>query len=129
MTQHNDAHAQHEHYIAPVSLYVRTFVALLILTVLTVAIAQVDFGSWNIIIAMAVAVTKASLVLLFFMGLKWDKKINAIFFVSSLVFLGIFLGYCLLDIGYRSEGDIVEGKQFGFKSPVKLIKPSSQPHD
>jgi cytochrome c oxidase subunit IV len=129
MTQHNAQHEHHNHFIAPVSLYVRTFVALLVLTVLTVAIAQVDFGSWNIIIAMAVAVTKASLVVLFFMGLKWDKKINAVFFVSSLLFLGIFLGYCLLDVNYRAQGDLIESQQFGLKSPVKLIKAEPKQHD
>ena len=66
--------SEHHHHIAPVKYYVGTFGALLALTILTVAVAQFDFSEWNIIIAMIVAVSKASLVLMFFMGLLWDKK-------------------------------------------------------
>eukprot|EP01051_Picozoa_sp_SAG22_P032089 SAG22_NODE_13352_length_409_cov_1.741935_1_plen_82_part_01 len=53
---------QKDHFIVPVSYYVMVLVALLILTVVTVVIAQFDFGSFNILVAMLVAVVKASLV-------------------------------------------------------------------
>ena len=117
MTEHHNN--QHAHFIVPVKYYVGTFAALLLLTVVTVAVAQFDFGAMNIVIAMAVAVAKASLVAAIFMGLKWDKKINLVFFVSSLIFLGIFLGYALLDINYRKETDSVEQGNFGLVTPVK----------
>ena len=111
--------SEHHHHIAPVKYYVGTFGALLALTILTVAVAQFDFGEWNIIIAMIVAVSKASLVLMFFMGLLWDKKINAIFFLSCILFLGLFVGFCVLDIGYRGDTDPVEAMQYGVKAPVR----------
>ena len=54
-----------EHFIIPLKYYVITLVALLILTVVTVLVAQVDLGFLNIYVAMAVAAVKASFVILF----------------------------------------------------------------
>lgn len=125
MTQHND---QHAHFIVPVRYYISTFVALLILTVITVAVARFDFGSMNIVIAMGVAVFKASLVASIFMGLKWDKKVNLVFFVSSILFLGIFLGYALLDVNYRKDTDSIEAGTHALKSPVKIVSPAHLDH-
>jgi cytochrome c oxidase subunit 4 len=121
MTESHDNQHSH-HFVPPVRYYLGTFIALLILTVITVAIAQVDFGSWNIVVAMGVAVVKATLVSMFFMGLKWDKRINTAFFVASLLFLGIFLGLGVSDVFTRHQTDEIEAGNHNLKSPVKLIK-------
>ena len=78
---------------------------MLILTGITVGAAYVDFGSStvNIIIAMLIATFKASLVALIFMHLRHDKPLNSIIFVSSLIFLGILLGFCLIDLNSRER--------------------------
>lgn len=126
MTQH-DSHSSH-HHIVPVAYYVRTFVALLILTVITVAASRVNFGTWNVPIAMFIAIIKASLVGMVFMGLRWDKGINGVFFLGSFVFLGIFIAITMSDIVFRPMTDVVEGPRFGFKQPIGMIKePSSEP--
>ncbi len=85
--------------------YLLTLIALLILTGVTVGAAYVDFGSStvNIIIAMLIATVKASLVALIFMHLRHDKALNSIIFVSSLIFLGILLGFCMIDLGSRER--------------------------
>ncbi len=85
--------------------YLLTLIALLILTGITVGAAYVDFGSStvNIIIAMLIATFKASLVALIFMHLRHDKPLNSIIFVSSLIFLGILLGFCLIDLNSRER--------------------------
>ena len=62
----------------------RVLAALLVLTYVTVAVTNFDFGPWNLWIAMGVAVLKAALVVLFFMHLKYDKPFNAIVFIVSL---------------------------------------------
>jgi len=116
------------HHIAPVRHYVAAFVALLILTVLTVAVAQVNFGDWNIVVAMLVAITKASVVILIFMGLLWDRKIHLVLFLGSFIFIGIFFIFTLADISFRSEMDPAEGQRFGFKTPVKLVPAGSVKH-
>jgi cytochrome c oxidase subunit 4 len=63
----------------------------------------VELGAANVVIAMAIATFKASLVCLFFMQLKYDKKFNLIAFLSSLIFLGLFLGFTLIDIKFRQD--------------------------
>jgi len=68
----SDSH-QHSHFIVPVKYYIGTFLSLLVLTFVTVTISRFDFGTFNIVVAMLVAIVKASLVISFFMGLRWDK--------------------------------------------------------
>ncbi len=109
----------HKHFVVPAHYYVKTFVALLVLTVVTVLVAQFNFGKWNIVIAMAVALIKACLVGAIFMGLKWDKKINVAFFVMSFAFLAIFLTFSLLDVSSRAQADPLESGTFNLKSPVR----------
>ncbi|HYP08035.1 MAG TPA: cytochrome C oxidase subunit IV family protein [Bryobacteraceae bacterium] len=97
------AHAQahdHEHHIhGGPKLYAGILGALLFLTVVTVGASMVDFGGGmiNVVIAMLIASLKASLVALFFMHLRWEGKMNAIIFCSTLFFLGLFLIGCYTD--------------------------------
>jgi cytochrome c oxidase subunit 4 len=67
--------------------------------VVTVGASMIDFGGGliNVIIAMLIASIKASLVALFFMHLRWEGKMNAIIFCSTLFFLGLFLIGCYSD--------------------------------
>ena len=93
-------HLDHAHSLAhPVSVKFMTgiLVALLFLTVITVAVSRVDLGNANLFVAMFVASIKASLVALFFMHLFWDKPFNGLILVGSFLFLGIFIGFALLD--------------------------------
>tara|TARA_A100001015_G_C14805924_1_gene638885 strand:- start:272 stop:694 length:423 start_codon:yes stop_codon:yes gene_type:complete len=95
-------HDGSEHFIVPVKYYVGTFIALLILTVITVLASQIDLGEpTNVIIAIIIAFIKASLVASIFMGLKWDYKFNTLILVSSLVFFLIFIGFTSADIFTR----------------------------
>lgn len=77
--------------------------ALLFLTVVTVGAAQINFGSpvANVVIAMTIATIKAGMVAWFFMHLKDDKPINGLIFVSTLLFLAVFLGFCMIDADSR----------------------------
>ena len=109
------------HVIVPVKTYVLTFVSLLILTVLTVAMSLIDFGSMNLVIALLVAFVKASCVVWLFMGLKWDRGFNLVAFVGSILFLLIFVGLVFSDIAFRKDTDILEIQHFGIKSPVRPI--------
>ncbi|MEE2889678.1 MAG: cytochrome C oxidase subunit IV family protein [Planctomycetota bacterium] len=89
-------HPEFGHMTGPTLLLV-ILTLLLFLTWLTVAVSYVDLGGLNVVVAMGVATIKASLVSLYFMHLRWDRPYNAIIFVGSLLFLGIFLGFALLD--------------------------------
>jgi cytochrome c oxidase subunit 4 len=81
--------------------YGKVLGTLIALTVITVLAAGVDFGSGNVVIALAIATVKASLVALFFMHLLHEKAMNSIIFVSGLVFLGVFLALSMLDTDTR----------------------------
>jgi cytochrome c oxidase subunit 4 len=87
------------------------FMALIFLTVLTVAASYVDFGSANTVIAVLIATVKASLVALFFMHLRYDKPFHGFVFVIAFVFLGVFLMLTMDDIGTRGRVDDSAGVQ------------------
>lgn len=111
MSEHNTAHGAHEshHHVSSAGQYWGIYGALMVLTAITVLAYYVplwlnlNLGAANVIIAMAIATTKATLVCLYFMHLKYDKKFNLIAFLSSLIFLGLFLGFTLLDINTRED--------------------------
>jgi cytochrome c oxidase subunit 4 len=93
-------HAGHDTSHDP-GLFLRTLIALLILTVITVVAAGFNFGSANVVIALTIATIKASLVALFFMHLAHDKPVNAIVACAGFIFLGLFLLFTFLDVGSR----------------------------
>ena len=93
---------QHEHHLTPAWILNSVFFALMVLTVLTVAAIKIDLGWLNIYLAVGIACVKALLVVFFFMHLKWDRAFHTLCCISSLVFVGIFMGYILVDSGeYR----------------------------
>jgi cytochrome c oxidase subunit 4 len=110
-SEHNhDAHAGHGHHDhgfshpMPIWMLFSVFFALLFLTGLTVFQAQFDLGNAEIWASLTIATIKAALVILFFMHLLWDKPLNAIVILGSLIFVALFLGFTLMDAeGYREN--------------------------
>lgn len=102
MDAHAHAHADlgHDH-VTPLGVYLGIFGALMVLTVITVAVAWVDLGSLNIIVALAVAVFKANLVVLYFMHLKYSSRLTWIVVGSGFFWLMILLGLIMADYGTR----------------------------
>jgi cytochrome c oxidase subunit 4 len=92
-------------HISSVQFYVGIFLALVALTILTVKVSYYDFGEANVIVAMAIATAKASLVATFFMHLRHDKPFNTFSFLSAFIFLGIFIVFTYDDLGRRGQID------------------------
>lgn len=90
-------------HILPLRTYLAVAGALLVLTAMTVAVSYINLGGWNAVMAVFIAAIKASLVALFFMHLKYDKKINAIIFLAAILFLAIFLSFTFFDILSRGQ--------------------------
>lgn len=111
MAHGHAAEAEHKHHVVPLRTYVMVWVGLLILTYLTVRVSYYDFGEGNLIIAMVIATMKASLVVLFFMALKYDERFNAVVFLGSLGFLSIFLILTLADTMERGKVDPLEARE------------------
>lgn len=104
---HNDqehGHGQehgHPHlgHVLPMKVLAGVFGALLCLTVVTVLVAQVDFGSksLNLAIALLIATVKASMVVLYFMHIRYDRLFHAVMIASGLLAAGLFVAFTLVD--------------------------------
>ena len=86
----------HVHIVSP-RLLLSIYGILLVLTVITVAVTDVDLGSFNLVVALIVAVAKASVVALYFMHLRWDSPFNSVILVAAFLFVAIFIGIAIVD--------------------------------
>jgi cytochrome c oxidase subunit 4 len=96
------AETAHSHiHIPAVGTLVAVFAALITFTFLTAYIATIDLGEWNIVIALLIACTKASLVAWIFMGVRYTSQLTKLFCVGGIVFLTILLFFTFSDYGTR----------------------------
>ena len=102
---HSDDHPPFNHP-APIPLLIGVFLALVFLTILTLVTSDIELAQFAFAIAMIIATAKAFLVCAFFMHMWWDKSFNVMFFLSSLLFVSLFIGMTLLDTGeYQDDID------------------------
>ena len=92
----HETHPQVGH-VLPLTTLFAVLGTLLVMTFVTVAVSWFDFGRFNLWIALGIAVFKASLVLLFFMHLKYDKPFNAIVIIVSMALVMLFIAITLTD--------------------------------
>jgi cytochrome c oxidase subunit 4 len=81
--------------------YAYVFVTLMALTLVTTYAGMQDLGPLNVVVALAIAVIKASLVVLFFMHVYWSSKLNKIVVVSGIAWLGLLLWLTVTDFASR----------------------------
>jgi cytochrome c oxidase subunit 4 len=86
----------HPHAV-PLWMLAGVFGALIVLTVVTVAVTYVDLGKLNLVVALAIAVVKAILVAEIFMHLRWDRPFHRIMLISAVTFVALFIGIAMLD--------------------------------
>jgi cytochrome c oxidase subunit 4 len=105
---HDDAEHGGIAHVTPVRLLLGVWGALMILTIITVAVTTVDLGPRiNLVVAMAIATVKAGLVVTYFMHLRWDRPFNTLVFLGSLLFVSLFISMTLFDKS-EYEPDITE---------------------
>ena len=107
-TAHHDDHDDHGiSHTASIKVLLGTGGALMMLTLVTVAATRVDFGTnINLAVAMFIAVIKATLVVLFFMHLKYDKIFHTVIFLSAILAASLFVGFTLMDSGQYQDTNI-----------------------
>ena len=106
------AHGAHKHHVCSVALFSNVFIALMVLTAITVVTAKyVHLGSFNMVLAMLIASVKGTLVMTFFMHLKWDTAMNQIAILSSFVFLALLFLFTLGDLSTRSKADYLNVRE------------------
>ncbi|MBL8033163.1 MAG: cytochrome C oxidase subunit IV family protein [Leptospiraceae bacterium] len=103
----SDSHAPHSH-MKELTL---TFAALIVLTIVTVKVAKIDFGSVaiNITIAMFIASIKGLLVALYFMHLKWEEKLIVFFAALSIPFLVLMVSTMVWDVARKTAEKVYGG--------------------
>ena len=89
-------------HIIPIRVYVAIFVALMVLTAITVWVAFFDLGAYNAVVALAIACFKATLVVLYFMHVKYSSRLTQLVVIGSLVWFLILIAFTLSD--YLTRG-------------------------
>lgn len=84
-------------HISPRSVYYAIFAALMVLTGITVAVAFVPLGRLNFPVAIAIAITKATLVVLFFMGVRHNTPLTKVTVIAGFFWLFILFGLGMSD--------------------------------
>ena len=88
-------------HVSPKSVYYSIFGALMVLTAVTVFAAYVNLGNFNAPVALAIATFKATLVVLFFMHVKYSSRLTKLIVATSLFFLLILIGETMMDYATR----------------------------
>jgi cytochrome c oxidase subunit IV len=84
-------------HVAPKSLYYAVFAALIVGTLLTYAAARVDMGALNNVVMLTIALTKALLVILFFMHVRWGTRLTWVVVASGFFWLFIMFSITMSD--------------------------------
>ncbi len=88
-------------HIAKPRFYVMIWAILICLTVLTAGVAKIDLGAFNAPIALVIACTKATLVALFFMHMRWNENPTRVAGLAGLLWLAIMIMLTIADFFTR----------------------------
>ena len=91
---------QHEQIVS-YKLFAIVWIVLLVLTGITVWVAQYDLGALNIWVALGIASVKSGLVVAFFMHMKYEQPLFKLCLIATLAILAIFIGFNFFDVLYR----------------------------
>lgn len=113
------------HHVVPVPVYLGIFAALLVLTGLTVWVAFLDFGEWSFLhtpAALAIAAAKATLVVLWFMHVKYSPRLTWVFISAGLLWLVILIAITVADYvgrGWEHQGE-------GWQTTAAVVRPAPE---
>lgn len=116
MAHDNYAHSNDVGHVVGLPMLAGVLGVLLVLTFVTVAITWVDLGQFNLFIAMAIALVKATLVVLYFMHLRWARPFNTMIFLFSLVLVTLFIALALADSA-AYQPNLIPGYSPGMQAP------------
>jgi cytochrome c oxidase subunit IV len=97
MQEHTDTHEPDS-----VMTYVLVFLALIAATVITTAVAFVDLGAFSVVVALAIAICKMLLVVLFFMHVRHSTKLTKLVLLGGVLWFFILIGMTYTDFGSRT---------------------------
>ncbi|WP_338669621.1 cytochrome C oxidase subunit IV family protein [Pseudodesulfovibrio methanolicus] len=94
-------HEQTKHHGPGYGLFIAVWAALMVLTAITVEVSTIHLGFLNVVSAMTIASIKASLVVFFFMHLKYENRTLKTMVLVAFVILAIFIGFTFFDTANR----------------------------
>jgi len=94
-------HEQEAQHISPIKLYVNIWLALVGLTVITVSVSYLNMQKFTIFTAMLIATVKVTLVILYFMHIRFEKAIYTYMILAVLATYGIFITLTFADYSFR----------------------------
>jgi cytochrome c oxidase subunit 4 len=103
MADHAHAHPHaHVHgHVTPLPVYLTVFGTLMVLTAVTVAVAYVNLGEFNKVVALGIASFKATIVVLYFMHVKHASRLTKLIVVTGIFFLFILFSLTMVDYSSR----------------------------
>jgi len=90
-----------EYHIISYNTYILIWLSLMVFTIVTVAVAGLNLAKLTVVVALFIATIKTSLVLLYFMHLKYERSVFKIMVLVTVITLGIFIGLTFFDVLFR----------------------------
>ncbi len=90
-----------EHFLVPYRVFVEVWMVLMILTAVTVGVSYLDMKNVRVLTALLIAAVKGSLVVLYFMHIRFEPRIYAVMIMVVLATYAIFIGLTFVDYWYR----------------------------
>lgn len=116
--------AQTHDHITPVGTFLTVYGTLIVLTILTVAVSYMNLSPTpSILVAMGIAALKGSLVVLFFMHLKYDTRFNKLVFITGLWVVTLFFCFTMIDLA--SRGDVLKVED-NHEKPMQILPPAAR---
>ena len=101
-------------HVSPKGIYLAIFASLMVLTAVTVGVAFINLGPFNFPVALSIAIFKATLVILFFMHVKYSSRLTKLVIGTGFFFLLVLFTLTLTD--YLSRGWMTEVAPVGSES-------------
>lgn len=116
-----------QHHITPVSTFVKVYLSLIGLTILTVATALgLDLGILNTPLAMVIATAKVLIVMAWFMHLKYDTRLNRLTLASAFFFLLLFYGLTAIDVFTRGNVDNISMEELQKQNAPQTLEKGTE---
>jgi len=93
--------SKEKHHIVSFKVHAIVLLALLVMTVITIVVTQIELGPLTVTAALLIATIKATIVLTYFMHLKFDNKFYALMAVGVILVIGVVIFITFLDYLYR----------------------------
>jgi cytochrome c oxidase subunit IV len=116
-------------HAVPAKVYVRIWAALLALLLLTWGLAQINLGSFNVVVALGIAMTKMFLVILFFMHVRHSSRLTWLFVAAGFIWLAIMVDLTLSDYLSRRGWQRPKPAEQTVQRPAAGFAGQSRPSD